>query len=279
MCPKPRFSLMLCLVFVGSLFFSQSQGFIERKYTIHEILDACTNVVFGKVKHVDAKLLRGIIEVEEDAKGRSNLDEIRMNFATGQYRRESSPPKMVGLLKVGMPMIVFYRQTYGIQSLGYVDGTWFQTHSHGGYSTGEWWGFTHMDPYMSRTFSDSTTEFQKIIQAILAGEKWVATPKDAVKVLVLTGNSTRPIVDRLDGTLVTRIIQSATAKRRFDGWRPFFLVSARIFRRLALAISSATRCARNRAGSFLLLPSRTGESVTSRWVVASHLPRLITFPS
>lgn len=193
MCPKPRFSLMLCLVFVGSLFFSQAQGFIEREYTIHEILDACTNVVFGKVKHVDAKLLRGIIEVEENAKGRSNLDEIRMNFATGQYRRGSSPPKMVGLLKVGMPMIVFYRQTYGIQSLGYVDGTWFQTRSHGGYSTGEWWGFTHMDPYMSRTFSDSTTEFQKIIQAILAGEKWVATPKDAVKVLVLTGNSTRPM--------------------------------------------------------------------------------------
>ena len=86
-------------------------------------------------------------------------------------------------------------------------------------------------------------------------------------------------VNRLDGTLVTRIVQSAMAKRRFDGWRPFFLASARIFRRLALAISSATRCARNRAGSFLLLPSRTGESVTSRWGVASHLPRLITFPS
>ena len=192
MCPKRRSLLILWVVLVGSLFSSQTHAFIHREYTIHEILGACTNIVFGKVSSVDAERLSGIIVVEEDVKGKSNLDEIRMNFSTGHYRRESNPQKMTRLLKVGMPIIVFYRQSYRIESLGYVNGTWFQTHSYAGYSDG-WWGFTHIDPYMSRTFSGSTTEFQRMVRSILAGKKWVSAPKDAVKVLALTGNSTEPM--------------------------------------------------------------------------------------
>jgi hypothetical protein len=120
------------------------------------------------------------------------LNEIKINFSTGHYRAETSPPKMVAFLKVGMPVIIFYRQSYGIESLGYIDNTWFQTRTYGEYSTG-WWGFTHIDIYMPRTFNGPTTEFQKMIRAILAGEKWVGTPKNAVKVLTLTGNSTEPM--------------------------------------------------------------------------------------
>ncbi len=192
MYPKRWFSLILCIILVGVLFSSQARGFIEREYTIREVLEACTNIVFGKVKSADSVRLRGIIAVEEDVKGVSNLEEIKINFAFGQYRPESSPPRIVKRLKVGMPVIVFYEKNNGIQCLGYIDGTWFQTRATGGPAAG-WWGFTHMDPYMLRTFSGPTTEFQKVVRAILAGGKWSGIPKDAVKVLVLTGNSTRPV--------------------------------------------------------------------------------------
>ena len=189
---KNWFSVILCVTFIGLLFGSQAQAFIHREYTIHEVLDACTNIVFGKVKSVDVRRLRGVIAVEEDVKGKSNMTEIKVNFATGQYLRESTPQKMVRLLKVGMPIIVFYQQSGGIDSLGYVNDTWFQTRAYGRYSSG-WWAFTHIDPFMSRTFNGSTTEFQGIVRAILAGEKWVGVPKDAVKVLALTGNGTEPM--------------------------------------------------------------------------------------
>jgi hypothetical protein len=185
---------ILSTILIGALLPTYAQGFIEREYTIHEILDACTNIVSGKVKSVDNRRLRGIIEVEKDIKGKSNLSEIKMNFATGQYRRETTPQKMVKLLKVGMPIIIFYRQTYAIESLGYVNGTWFQTRAHGGrHSAQSWWSFTHIDPMMSRTFSRPTEDFQEIIRDILSGKKWVGTPKNALKVLVLTGNSTPPM--------------------------------------------------------------------------------------
>ena len=185
---------ILCAILIGALLPTHTQGFIEREYTIHEILDACTNIVSGKIKSVDNRRLRGIIEVKKDIKGKSHLREIKMNFATGQYRRETTPQKMVQLLKVGMPIIIFYRQTYAIESLGYVNGTWFQTRAHGGRpATMSWWSFTHIDPMMSRTFSGPTEDFQEIIRDILSGKKWVGIPKNALKVLVLTGNSTPPM--------------------------------------------------------------------------------------
>ncbi|MCY3744432.1 MAG: hypothetical protein OXH00_25740 [Candidatus Poribacteria bacterium] len=183
--------LVFCLI--GLLFAPPASAFIEREYTIREVLNACTNVVFGKVKSVDRNRLRGVVTVEEDVKGKSDLKEIKMNFATGHYKRGTSPQKLVKLLKPGMPIIVFYRDHYGIDSMCFVDDTWFQMRAYRGrYGGGSWWSFTHIDPMMSRTFDGKTKAFQKIVRDMLAGKMWVAAPKDAIKVLVLTGNSTYP---------------------------------------------------------------------------------------
>ena len=70
---------------------TSSYGFIEREFTIREVLDACTNIVFGEVQVANARRLQAIITVKEDVKGKSNLKEIKMNFATGQYKPEHFP--------------------------------------------------------------------------------------------------------------------------------------------------------------------------------------------
>ena len=185
-------TLVVSLFLIGFLASSPALGFIEREYTIREILDACTNIVFGEVKSVNTRQLQAIITVKEDVKGKSNLKEIKMNFATGQYKRETSPQKMVRLLKQGMPIIVFYREQYGIDSMCFIDNTWFQMrgYQNRGRASGSWWSFTHIDPMMKRTFDGKTKAFQKVVRDILAGKMWVAAPTNAVKILVLTGNST-----------------------------------------------------------------------------------------
>lgn len=180
-----RFLPILSVVFIIVLFSSDAQGFIYREFTIHEIIDGSTNIAFGKIKSIDTKRLNAIIEVEEDLKGQK-LDQIKLNIATGWYVRGSSPHKMIRLLKVGMPLIVFYQHTHTVEGLGYFDGTWYRNRTgnpHG------WWIFTHLCPYMARTFDGTTMEFREIIRAILAGEKWVGAPEDALKVLTLTGNT------------------------------------------------------------------------------------------
>ena len=184
---------MLAFCLIGLLFApAETDAFIEREYTIREVVDACTNIVFGEVKSVDKRRLRGVVTVQEDVKGECGMKEINMNFATGHYKRGTSPEKLANILKPGMPIIVFYRQHYGIDSMCFVDNTWFQMrgYSSGRRATGSWWSFTHIDAMMARTFDGKTKAFQKIVREMLAGKMWVGAPENAVKVLVLTGNST-----------------------------------------------------------------------------------------
>ena len=178
-----RFLPILNVALVVLLFSSDAPGFIYREFTIQEIIDGSTNVVFGKIKSIDKKRMNAIIEVEEDLKGKK-LDQIKLNIATGWYVRGSSPQKMIRLLKVDMPLIVFYQQTHTVEGLGYFDGTWYRNRT--GNPNG-WWIFTHLCPYMARTFDGSTMEFREVIRAVLAGEKWVGAPEDALKVLTVNG--------------------------------------------------------------------------------------------
>ena len=187
---KNQFLHTLFLIFIIGMFCSHAQAFIHREFTTHEILDACTNIVFGKVKSVDPNRMTAVIDFEENIKGKTTLDEIKINIGIGRYMEGSSPEIMMKLIKANMPVIMFYQHTDRIESLGYVNGTWFRTRTTD--PTG-WWTYTHICPYMLRTFTGKTVEFQKVVRAILAGEKWVAIPKNAVKVLVLTGNSTSSI--------------------------------------------------------------------------------------
>ena len=183
---------LLAFCLIGLLFTPSVPAFIEREYTIREVVDACTNVVFGEVKSVDKARLRGVVTVKKDVKGKSDLKEIKMNFATGHYKQGTSPEKIVSLLKPKMPIIVFYREHYGVDSMCFIDNTWFQMRAYRSGYGGSWWTFTHIDPMMSRTFDGKTKAFQKIVLDMLAGKMWVDASKNAVKVLVLTGNSTHP---------------------------------------------------------------------------------------
>ena len=185
-------ALLLVFCLIGLLFTPSAPAFIEREYTVREVVNACTNVVFGEVKSVDKARLRGVVTVKKDVKGKSDLKEIKMNFATGHYKQGTSPEKIVSLLKPKMPIIVFYREHYGIDSMCFIDNTWFQMRAYRSGYGGSWWTFTHIDPMMSRTFDGKTKAFQKIVLDMLAGKMWVDASKNAVKVLVLTGNSTHP---------------------------------------------------------------------------------------
>ena len=191
------FCVSLCLVsFIVS---TPALGFIEREYTIREVLDACTNIVFGEIKSVNKSRLQTIVTIKEDVKGKSNKKELKFNLATGHYKSGSSPQKLVRLLKAEMPIIIFYRDSnYGLDSMCFIDNTWFQMRGYRSRNVkssrngSSWWSFTHIDPMMTRTFDGKTAKFQKIVKDMLAGKMWVMATDSTLKVYVLTGNSTSP---------------------------------------------------------------------------------------
>ena len=184
-----------------------ASAFIEKHYKLQEVIDACTNIVFGKVKSVDSGRLWVILQVEEDVLGKSGFEEIRINLAVGQRRSGSTPNMMIRYFKKDAPFVIFYDLHFGqLNSIGYVDGgsrsgAWFQCKTNVGETPNwrkRWWTFTHMEIHMRRTFGGKVTDLQKLVKSILKryntgilarkpAPTFDKAGKNDIKVLVLTG--------------------------------------------------------------------------------------------
>ena len=187
-------ALLLVFCLIGLLFTPSASAFIEREYTIREVLNACTNIVFGKVKSVDRSRLRGGSSLSK------KMPKVKVVLKRSKW---ISPPGITnaalrpkswwscsnrGCLSSCSIAII----TVLIACASLITHGFRCVRIAGRYGGGSWWSFTHIDPMMSRTFDGKTKAFQKIVSDMLAGKMWAAAPKNAVKVLVLTGNSTYP---------------------------------------------------------------------------------------
>ncbi len=199
---RTRLLLLSCILMLGLQFLftaSETQAFIARHYTLQEVLAECSNIVFGTVTSVNQKRMTAKVKVEENLKGQSKFQEIKINLSTGQG---NFPEKMIKKFKAGKPIIIFYKmEGRRIPSLGHVDGTWFQTFAQDRSDKSRvWWNFTHIEIYMHRTYKGSTPDFQKLVRDTLAGrakpkntsasqvQSLAEAPADAMRVLVLSGN-------------------------------------------------------------------------------------------
>ena len=219
------FMLLLCLQFLFTV--SETQAFIARHYTLQEVLAECSNIVFGTVTSVNQKRMTTKVKVEENLKGESDFQEIKINLSTGQG---NFPEKMIKKFKVGKPIIIFYkREGRRIPSLGHVDGTWFQTFAQDRSDKNRvWWNFTHIEIYMHRTYKGSTPDFQRVVRETLAGrakssktrtskvESLAEAPGSAVRVLVLSGNRSDvefPTISAFDSVEEHQVVYQRTKDR------------------------------------------------------------------
>ena len=173
-------------------------AFIERHYALNEILNECTNVLFGTVTSVNRKRMTARVEVEENIKGKSKFQEIKIRFDTG---RGSFPQKLIKKFEVGLPIIILYKKAgMQIQNLGHINGTWFQTKTQDQPDKSRvWWNLKQIEIHMHRTYKGTTPDFQKQLRRILRPEaelppETVKTPAPppapvgTIRVLALTGN-------------------------------------------------------------------------------------------
>lgn len=215
---KSRITLgiLICAVFLTVLGFENVHAFIERVYTLQEVLNESTNIVFGKVESVDTQKQRAILKVEENIKGKSDFSKININVAVGQVgRKDTSPELLMGKLKVGLPVIVFYsKEGTGLAALCYVSGTWFQIFgSDQADRSRVWWNFTHIEIHMHRTYTGTTESFQKVVREAVAGKVFPMAEKGDIKVLVLTGNGTPPILGQAAPGSVTATAELVALKK------------------------------------------------------------------
>jgi hypothetical protein len=186
----------LLVLFINTTF--DSAAFIERRYALNEILNECTNVLFGTVTLVNQKRMTAKIRVEENIKGESQFQEIKIRFDTGV---SNFPQKLLKQFEVGLPIIIFYKKVgMQIQNLGHINGTWFQTKAQDQSDKSRvWWHLKHIEIHMHRTYKGTTPDFQKQLRRILKPGTELPpesvkvqppppAPVGTIRVLALTGN-------------------------------------------------------------------------------------------
>ncbi len=210
--------LFVCTVLFFLCEIETAHSFIRREFTLQEILDACTNVAFGKTESVDAKKQRVIVKLTENIKGKSPFSHIKINVAVGQKTKQTSPAMLMKKFKVGLPVIIFYQRVGSkLNGLGYVSGTWFQIFGNDNKDKNRvWWNFSHLEIYMHKTFKGSTKDFQKVVRRMVSGEKWADAGKNDVKVLVLTGNGAPPAPGDAFSAGMTKATAEFLTLRKFN---------------------------------------------------------------
>ena len=180
------YTLFILLV-TGSLMLMQSpvEGYIAKRYTVRQIVAESTNVVFGTVREVNTKRKTAKIKVEENLKGSSEFQEIKIRFDV--YKgEEDHREEIIDFLRQGEPIIVFYLKAgRRIDSLAHTRGKWFQTQvTRPRDKDWGWWLFTHFEKYLNRdkvSRRDSTPDFQNELRTMLSG--------DALQLLLLKTDS------------------------------------------------------------------------------------------
>ncbi|MCE2413273.1 hypothetical protein J4G07_04670 [Candidatus Poribacteria bacterium] len=173
-----KFGYLSSLLVVTFLMLIQApvEGYIAKRYTIRQIVAESTNVVFGTVSEVNVERKTAKVKVEENLKGTSEFQEIRIRFDV--YKGEADHrDEIIHFLKADEPIIVFYLKKGGrIDSLAHTRGRWFQTQvttKNKERTEWGWWLFTHFEKYLNRdkvSKRDSTSDFQEELRNLLSGD-------------------------------------------------------------------------------------------------------------
>lgn len=169
---------LFSLFIAGLLVLAQlpAEGYIAKRYTVRQITAESTNIVFGTVTEVNTNRRTAKVKVEENLKGTSEFEEIRIRFDV--YKGEADHrDEIIRFLRVDEPIIVCYLKAGGrIDSLAHTRGKWFQTQvtaKNRERTEWGWWLFTHFEKYLNNdkvSRRDSTEDFQAELRKLLSGE-------------------------------------------------------------------------------------------------------------
>ena len=171
---RPYHIFSLLVTSIAMLAQAPADGYIAKRYTVRQIVAESTNIVFGTVVEVNTKRKTAKIKVQENLKGTSEFEEIKIRFDV--YKGETDyREEIIRFLRQDEPIIVFYLKAgRRIDSLAHTRGKWFQTQvTKPRDKDWGWWLFTHFEKYLNRdkvSRRDSTHDFQEELRNLLSGD-------------------------------------------------------------------------------------------------------------
>jgi len=169
-CAFGAFACILLLALVG-----RAYGFIQRLYSLREVLGESDHVLVGRLAKVDAGARTAVAAMDRALKGKLEFKKVLMNIAIGPAHHAEYVMKR---LRPDAPVILFYKHTEeNIASLVHAGGIWFQLFAKDrpGQRQKVWWRMSHVEIYMNRTYNGHTPDLIRLTQDVLA--KRVKDPK------------------------------------------------------------------------------------------------------
>lgn len=150
------------LVYASLVFTSAAWGYVEVPYTLGKTIDESTHIVHVEVKKADQERKYIIFKKLADLKGTFEGDEIKHNIGErGFHEREWK--NIMAWAQEGAQAVIFANAEASETCIGTY---WYQC-----YKEGEWWGLTHAEPFMLRTFHGETKVLAEAVTKILAHEE------------------------------------------------------------------------------------------------------------
>ncbi|HXG09881.1 MAG TPA: YdjY domain-containing protein [Gemmataceae bacterium] len=157
----PLTPLLLILALPGAAF-----GYVEAPHTLGRCIQDSTNVVLIEVDRVNTEKGLIIFKKVEDLKGKHPEQEIKHNIGKrGFHPREWQ--NVMAWAEPGKRAVFFHN---GSASETCIGTYWYQC-----YREGEWWGMSHAEPFLLRTYYGDVDKLAAAVTAILKGEEVIIT--------------------------------------------------------------------------------------------------------
>src|SRR6266542_2985455 len=202
--------LLFCLGLVaGAAIFCwpvrQAHAYVEAPHSFGQVINLSTNVLLMRVEKVDKEKRLIIYRKVRDLKGKHPTDIIRHNLGAtnGFHEREWKYPMQWA--EVGKTAVFFHN---GGASETCIGTYWYQA-----YNGGDWWTFSHGEPFLLRSYCGKVEKLASLVTEVLNG-------KEVIAPCMIDGNKDdlhlrRAKIQRLRVSLK---LNDYNVKRDFVGW-------------------------------------------------------------
>ncbi|MBN9524266.1 VCBS repeat-containing protein, partial [bacterium] len=139
-------------------------AYAEAVMSFGSVVNQSTNVVLMTVTRVDKAQNLVIYEKVADLKGKHPQQTIKHNIGRGGLR-PGEWQEIMNWAEVGKQAVFFHN---GGASETFIGPTWYQA-----YPQGEWWGMSHGEPYLLRSYAGRVDRLPGIMADLMAGKEVV----------------------------------------------------------------------------------------------------------
>jgi hypothetical protein len=156
-----RYRLFLVLCGLGAAA-SLSWAYVEAPYSLGQVCKESTNIVLVEVTRVNKEKNLIIYRKVQDIKGKHPTDEIKHNIGKRGYH-EREWKNIMAWAEVGKKAVFFHN---GGASETCIGTYWYQC-----YPENDWWGLSHAEPFLLRTYFGDAEKMAAAVEKMQAGQE------------------------------------------------------------------------------------------------------------